>query len=73
VHFNLHGANNSKSLFAIPKFDLHADKQFLKVGNEQKSLGYTVGHGQTIQICIICGEGQTQHTPALKNLFHIPR
>ncbi len=25
VHFDLQGANNSKSLFIIPKFDLHAD------------------------------------------------
>jgi hypothetical protein len=42
------GASGSKSLFIIPKFDFHANVQLLKVRNEQKSLGFTVGHGQTI-------------------------
>jgi hypothetical protein len=50
VHFNAQGANDSKSLFIILKFDLHADIQILKVRNEQKSLGFTVGHGRTIPI-----------------------
>jgi hypothetical protein len=48
MHFDAQGTNTSKSLFIIPKFDLHADIQLLKVRNEQKSLGFRVGHGQTI-------------------------
>ncbi len=48
VHFNAQGANNSKSLFIIRKFNLHADIQLLKVRNEQKSLGLIVGDGQMI-------------------------
>jgi hypothetical protein len=50
VHFDAQGAKNSKSLFITPKFDLHMDIQLLKVRNEQKSLGFTVGQGHTIQI-----------------------
>jgi hypothetical protein len=49
VHFDTQGANDSKSLLIIPKLDLHADIQLLKVRNEQKSLSFTVGHGQTIR------------------------
>jgi hypothetical protein len=44
LYFDVQGANNSKSLFIIPKFDLHADIQLLKVRNEQHLLGFTVGH-----------------------------
>jgi hypothetical protein len=48
VQFNAKGAtNDSKSLFTIPKFNLHVDIQLLKVRNERRSLGFTVGHGQT--------------------------
>jgi hypothetical protein len=39
VNFDAQGANDSKSLFIIPKFDLHVDVQLLKVRNERKSLG----------------------------------
>ncbi len=49
LHFNGQGANNSKSLFIISKFDLHVDIQLLKVRNEQNSLGFSVGHGRTIR------------------------
>jgi hypothetical protein len=50
MHSDTQGANNIKSLLIIPKFDLHADIQLLNVRIEQKSLGFTVGHGQTIRI-----------------------
>jgi hypothetical protein len=59
VHFDAQGANNSKSLFIIPKFDLHADIQLLKVGNEQKSLGFTVGHGRMIAVDTLSTLGLT--------------
>jgi hypothetical protein len=45
VHYDVQEANNSKSLFIIPKFDLHVDVEHLKGRDEQKSLGFTVGHG----------------------------
>jgi hypothetical protein len=46
----MQGTNYSKSLFIIPKLDLHTDIQLLKVRNEQKSLGFTVGRGQMIRL-----------------------
>jgi hypothetical protein len=49
MHFGAQGANDSESLFIIPKFDLHVDIQLLKVRKKQELLGFTVGHVQTLR------------------------
>ncbi len=49
MHFGAQGANDSKSLFIIPKFDLHVDIQLLKVRKKQELLSFTVGHVRTLR------------------------
>jgi hypothetical protein len=48
AQFNAQRANNTESLFSIPKIDLHVDTQLLKVRNDQKMMCFTIGHCQAI-------------------------